>query len=77
MQGDGNDPSRLIVLNNLVESAMNQETPCLWRPAIISMELARLDKSDDAILTLVTCCPFYFVGPAPKRFIVRAHRISG
>ena len=23
-------------------------------------------------LTLVTCYPFYFVGPAPKRFIVRA-----
>jgi sortase A len=36
-----------------------------------------LDKSDDAILTLVTCYPFYFVGSAPKRFIVRAHRISG
>ena len=36
-----------------------------------------LDNSDDAILTLVTCYPFYFVGPAPKRFIVRAHMISG
>jgi sortase A len=23
-------------------------------------------------LTLVTCYPFYFVGPAPERFIVRA-----
>jgi sortase A len=34
-----------------------------------------LDKSNDPILTLVTCYPFYFVGPAPKRFIVRAHRI--
>lgn len=33
-----------------------------------------LDKSDDAILTLVTCYPFYFVGPAPNRFVVRAHR---
>ena len=33
-----------------------------------------LDNSGDAILTLVTCYPFYFVGPAPKRFIVRAHR---
>lgn len=33
-----------------------------------------LDRSDDAILTLVTCYPFYFVGPAPQRFIVRAHR---
>lgn len=36
-----------------------------------------LDDSGDAILTLVTCYPFYFVGPAPKRFIVRAHRIPG
>jgi len=25
-----------------------------------------------AVLTLVTCYPFYYVGPAPKRFIVRA-----
>jgi sortase A len=34
-----------------------------------------LDDSSDTILTLVTCYPFYFVGPAPKRFIVRAHKI--
>jgi sortase A len=36
-----------------------------------------LDDSGDTILTLVTCYPFYFVGPAPKRFIVRAHKIPG
>jgi sortase A len=35
-------------------------------------DIAVLDHSDDAILTLVTCYPFYFVGPAPKRFILRA-----
>jgi sortase A len=34
-----------------------------------------LNESREAILTLVTCYPFYFVGPAPKRFVVRAHRI--
>jgi len=34
-----------------------------------------LDNSDEAILTLVTCYPFYFVGSAPKRFIVRAHEV--
>jgi sortase A len=33
-----------------------------------------LDDSNESILTLVTCYPFYFVGPAPQRFIVRAHR---
>lgn len=26
-------------------------------------------------LTLVTCYPFYYIGPAPKRFIVRAERL--
>jgi sortase A len=36
-----------------------------------------LDNSPETTLTLVTCYPFYFVGPAPKRFIVRAHRIPG
>jgi len=36
-----------------------------------------LDHSDESILTLVTCYPFYFVGPAPQRFIVRAHRSPG
>ena len=25
-----------------------------------------------AVLTLITCYPFYFVGSAPERFIVRA-----
>jgi len=35
-----------------------------------------LDNSGSDILTLVTCYPFYFVGPAPRRFIVRAQRIS-
>jgi len=40
-------------------------------------DMGVLDNSDDAILTLITCYPFYYVGPAPKRFIVRAHRIPG
>jgi sortase A len=34
-----------------------------------------LHDSDDAILTLVTCYPFSFVGPAPRRFVVQARRI--
>ncbi|MBW2382992.1 MAG: class D sortase [Deltaproteobacteria bacterium] len=35
-----------------------------------------LDPTDEPALTLVTCYPFYFVGNAPKRFIVRAHRVA-
>lgn len=30
-----------------------------------------------ASITLVTCYPFYFVGPAPQRFIVRAELFRG
>jgi LPXTG-site transpeptidase (sortase) family protein len=26
-------------------------------------------------ITLVTCYPFYFVGPAPRRFVVHAHHV--
>jgi len=28
------------------------------------------------VLTLVTCYPFYYLGPAPKRFIVRAELLD-
>jgi sortase A len=36
-----------------------------------------LDDSDESVWTLVTCYPFYFVGAAPQRFIVRARRSPG
>jgi sortase A len=39
-------------------------------------EVAVLEPTGNQVLTLVTCHPFYFVGPAPDRFIVRAERIS-
>ena len=37
-------------------------------------DITVLSPDGDQVLTLVTCFPFYFVGPAPKRFIVRATR---
>jgi sortase A len=37
--------------------------------------VAVLDPTGGEILTLVTCHPFYYVGPAPNRFIVRAARV--
>jgi sortase A len=39
-------------------------------------DVAVLTPDGHEILTLVTCHPFYFVGPAPNRFIVRAERIT-
>ena len=36
-----------------------------------------LQPAAGAMLTLITCYPFHFVGAAPKRFVVRAHKIDG
>jgi sortase A len=38
-------------------------------------DIAVLDRGEKEVLTLVTCYPFYFVGSAPNRFVVRAERI--
>jgi sortase A len=35
-----------------------------------------LEPGEAEVLTLVTCYPFYFVGSAPSRFIVRAERMT-
>lgn len=40
-------------------------------------DVSVLDPTPVRALTLVTCYPFYYVGSAPKRFIVRAVRVSG
>src|SRR6185503_18420494 len=39
-------------------------------------ELWVLDSSPSAGLTLITCYPFDYVGPAPRRFIVHAERMA-
>ena len=41
-------------------------------PADISV----LAPTDDKTITLVTCYPFYFVGHAPKRYIVKGELLS-
>jgi sortase A len=35
-------------------------------------DVAVLDSAGEEVLTLVTCYPFYFIGSAPDRFIVKA-----
>jgi len=35
-----------------------------------------LAASRENVLTLVTCYPFYYIGPAPQRWIVRARQVS-
>ena len=39
-------------------------------------DVAVLEPTTAATLTLITCFPFDYIGPAPQRFIVRAERRS-
>ena len=39
-------------------------------------DLSMLAPTDDPALTLITCYPFNYVGPAPRRFVVRATRVG-
>jgi sortase A len=45
-----------------------------WVKVVAPDDIDVLVSSTDSALTLVTCYPFYLVGPAPKRFVVRAHQ---
>lgn len=47
-----------------------------WTKIVLPEDVSVLQPTEVPALTLVTCYPFYFVGSAPKRFIVRAHRIA-
>jgi len=42
---------------------------------VVPTEVSVLTPTGDEVLTLITCYPFYFVGSAPSRFIVRAERV--
>jgi sortase A len=41
-----------------------------------SHEVGVIGPTKDATLTLVTCYPFWFIGQAPDRFVVRATRVE-
>lgn len=38
-------------------------------------DLTVLERQPGSTLTLITCYPFYYVGAAPKRFVVHAERL--
>jgi sortase A len=42
---------------------------------VMPEDVSVLEPGSDEVLTLVTCYPFYFIGPAPRRFVVRARRV--
>jgi len=45
-----------------------------WIKVVTPDDVSVLAPSTESVLTLVTCYPFQFLGAAPKRLIVRAHR---
>lgn len=47
-----------------------------WTKIVRPKDTHVLEDEGTPALTLVTCYPFYYVGSAPKRFIVRAHRVG-
>ena len=56
-----------------LETHHGKEVYRVQRTWVVSPEdVSVLDATPTRSLTLVTCYPFYFVGPAPERFIVRA-----
>jgi sortase A len=58
-----------------LETLTGRETYHVERTWIVNPEdVSVLDPTPVRSLTLVTCYPFYFVGSAPQRFIVRAVR---
>ena len=45
-----------------------------WMKVVDPENTTLLKATPERSLTLVTCYPFHYVGPAPRRFIVRAHQ---
>ena len=48
-----------------------------WAQVVDPDDIEVLAASNRPELTLVTCYPFYYVGSAPERFVVRAHLLGG
>jgi sortase A len=56
-----------------LETAKVKEVYRVERTWVVDPEdVSVLDPTPTRALTLVTCYPFYYIGPAPRRFIVRA-----
>lgn len=47
-----------------------------WTRVVTPSDIEVLQPTSSSVLTLVTCYPFTYLGPAPQRFIVRARRLG-
>jgi LPXTG-site transpeptidase (sortase) family protein len=47
-----------------------------WLRIVQPRDLSVIAPTDDEVLTLITCYPFWVLGNAPDRFVVRATRVA-
>jgi len=47
-----------------------------WTAVVPPTEVGVLRSTGRSTLTLITCFPFSYLGPAPERFVVRAREVS-
>jgi|HubBroStandDraft_3_1064219.scaffolds.fasta_scaffold00750_7 sortase A len=64
------DLIRLTTLDGTAEYRVD------WTRIVEPNDVQVLDPTPGPEITLVTCYPFYYVGSAPHRFIVRGHRVD-
>ena len=62
---------RLTTLNGFQEFRVSEIN------VVDPLDVGVLKSTDETVLTLITCYPFFFVGPAPERFVVRATLLDG
>ena len=66
-----------IALDDLIEleTLRGKETYRVERTWVVTpTDISVLEATPTRSITLITCYPFYHIGPAPQRFIVRAVR---
>lgn len=47
-----------------------------WTAVVPPTAVGVIKPTSESALTLITCFPFSFIGPAPERFVVRARAVS-
>jgi sortase A len=46
-----------------------------WIQITVPSDVAIMSSATGSALTLVTCYPFHYIGAAPERFVVHAHKL--
>ena len=67
----------VLELERQTDKGMKLDRYQVERIAVVEpTDVSVIAPASEATLTLVTCYPFYFVGTAPQRFVVKAVRTA-